>query len=208
MTPALAKTTSHEFLRHHLIEINENLPLIEAVDELRLQDSRSIAIRSIVLSHVIGIGFGADVKRLRASLTDFGLFEYASTKERELFSKTEHTQQEKVNATWLVECVQSFAWCLDLVDLDPFRHCDDNLASYFPPPFGDPSSFISHAKLRPVDEIYQQVDLHYRLHWAARNVRLTGRPCKIAEGFISERRKALDWTIGLALDWDEVALNT
>lgn len=208
MTPVLAKAASHEFLRLHSIEINENLPLIETINELRPQDGRSVAIRSIVLSHVIGLGFGADAKRLQASLRDFGLFEYASPKERELLSKAEHTQQEKVNATWLVECVQSLAWCLGLVDLDPFRHCDDNLASHFPPPFGDPSSFISHAKLRPLDEIYQQVDLHYRLHWAARNARLTGRLCKIAEGFISERRKALDWTIGVELDWDEVPLDT
>lgn len=208
MTPVLAKATSHEFLRLHLIEINENLPLIETVDELRPQDGRSVAIRSIVLSHVIGLGFGADAKRLQASLRNFGLLEYASPKERELLCKVDHTQQDKVNATWLVECVQSLAWCLGLVDLDPFKHCDDNLASHFPPPFADPSNFISQANLRPIDEIYQQVDLHYRLHWAARNARLTGRSCKIAEGYISERRKALDWTIGVESDWDEVPLDT
>ena len=121
MTPVLAKAASHEFLRLHSIEINENLPLIERIDELRPQDDRSVAIRSIVLSHVIGLGFGADAKRLQVSLRDFGLYEYASPKERELLSKAEHTQQEKVNATWLVECVQSLAWCLSLVDLDPFQ---------------------------------------------------------------------------------------
>ena len=127
---------------------------------------------------------------------------------RELLSKAEYTQQEKVNAVWLVECVQGLAWCLSLVELDPFKHCDDNLASHFPQPFGNPSKFISQAKLRPLGEIFQQVDLHYRLHWAARNARLRGRSCKIAEGFISERRKALDWAIGVELDWDRVPLNT
>ena len=81
MTPVLAKATSHEFLRHHLIEINESLPLIEAIDELHPQDGRSVAIRIIVLNHVIGLGFGADPKRLQASLSSFGLRDHASLKD-------------------------------------------------------------------------------------------------------------------------------
>lgn len=208
MSPVIAKTTSHEFLRRHLIEINETLPVIEAVDEWRPCDVRSVAIRSIVLCYVIVIGFGADPKRLKASLEEFGLFGYASPKEQDLLSRAEHTKQEKVNMTWQTECVQSLAWCLGLVSLDPFRHCDNDLASHFPKPFDDPTSFISEATLRPFDEIYQQVDLHYRLHWAARNARLIGRPSKITEGLISERRKALEWTAGVELNWDEVPLDT
>jgi len=208
MTSALAKTTSHEFLRRHSAEINEALPLIEGIDELHPQDACSVATRIIVLNHVIGIGFGGDASRLTACLKELGLFEHASAKEQELLSRSEHSQQEKVDATWLTECVQSLAWCLGLVDLDPFRRCDDDLASHFPPPFSDPGRFISEATLRPLDEIYQQVDLHYRLHWAARNARFVGRRSAVDEGLISERRKALDWVIGVEADWDEVPLDT
>jgi hypothetical protein len=157
---------------------------------------------------VIGIGFGADASRLKVSLGEFGLFEHASVKEQDLLSKSQHTQQEKVNVTWLTECVQSLAWCLRLVELDPFQRCDDDLASHFPRPFSDPRGFISEATLRPIEEIYQQVDLHYRLHWAARNARLRGHRSIADEGLISERRKALDWVIGVEADWDEVPLDT
>lgn len=208
MTPALAKSISHEFLRRHCIEVNETLPLLEPVEVLQPQGARSVAIRCIVLSHVIGIGFGADIGRLKASLEEFALFEYASAREQGLLSRSEHSQQEKVNATWLIECVQSLAWCLGLVELDPFRRCDDNLASHFPRPFADPRRFISEATLRPLNEIYQQVDLHYRLHWAARNARLMKRPSTVEEGMISERRKALEWVIGPEQDWDEIPLDT
>jgi hypothetical protein len=208
MSPVIAKTASHEFLRLHMIEINETLPFIEAADELHSQDVRSVAIRSVVLCYVIGIGFGAEAKRLKASLEEFGLFNHASPKEQDLLGRETHTAQEKINATWLIECVQSFAWCLGLVDLDPFRPCDNDLASHFPKPFKDPASFISEATFRPFNEIYQQADLHYRLHWAARNARLTGRPSKITESLISERRRALDWAIGVEFDWDEVGLYT
>jgi hypothetical protein len=208
MTPALAKAASHEFLRRHAIEVNETLPLIEAVEELTPQDAGSVATRSVVLSYVLGIGFGADARRLKASLEQFGLYEHASTREHDLLSKSQHTQQDRVNATWLTECVQSLAWCMGLVDLDPFRKYDDDLATHFPPPFTDPRGFIADAVLRPTEEIYQQADLHYRLHWAARNARLVRTRSTVDEGLISERRKALDWVIGVEADWDEIPLDT
>jgi hypothetical protein len=208
MTPALAKTASHEFLRRHRVEVNEMLPLLQSIEELRPQDARSVATRIVVLNHVIGIGFGANAGRLRASLEEFGLFKHASAGEHDLLSRSEHTQQQKLNAIWLVECVQSLAWCLGLVELDPFQRCDDDLASHFPRPFTDPREFISQASLRPLDEIYQQADLHYRLHWAARNARLMGQQSRLEEGLISERRKALDWVIGAEADWDENPLDT
>ena len=71
-----------------------------------------------------------------------------------------------------------------------------------------PAAFIASAALRPFEEIYRQADLHYRLHWAARNARLTGAEFPVTEGFIRERRKALDWVIGVEPDWDEIPSDT
>ncbi len=209
MTPSEAKAASQEFLEQHSVEINGSLPLIESLDDLRPQDASAVAIRSIVLCYVIGIGFGADPSRLKSALEEFGLFEQASEKERELLSRSRYSQQEKINATWQTECVQSLAWCLGLIEeLNPFRRCNDDLADNFPPPFSDPAGFIAEAALRPIEEIYQQVDLHYRLHWAARNARLLGRSGGVEEELISERRKALDWVIGVGSNWDEIPLDT
>jgi hypothetical protein len=104
--------------------------------------------------------------------------------------------------------MQSFAWCLGLAALDCFKHCDDDLASRFPDPFADPSGFIEAATLRPFDEIYRMADLHYRLHWATRQSRLMAGDFPISEGFVRERRKALDWVIGVEPDWDEVPSDT
>ena len=39
----------------------------------------------MILSYVIGIGFGANTERLKKSLEEFGLFKYASAKEQTLF---------------------------------------------------------------------------------------------------------------------------
>ncbi len=208
MTPEVAMSKSHKFLRDHDVPINEHLPQIEPISELKPQNAQAVARRCVVLSYVIGIAYGADVSKLNQYLTDIGLIVYASSKERDLLAQANHTEQERTNVGWLAECVQSLAWCLGLVELDPFRGCDDNLASHFPRPFVDPSEFIATAKLRPFDEIYQQADLHYRLHWAARNSRLTGAPCSVSEELIMERRKPLDWVIGVEEDWDEVPGDT
>lgn len=208
MSPEIAKSASHQFLRAHGIPINEHLPLLEDPDDLKPQNAEAVARRCVVLSYVIGIAYGADVLKLNQYLKDTGLISYASSKETELLGRAKHTEQEMTNARWLTECIQSLAWCLGSVELDPLRGCDDNLASHFPRPFVDPSGFIEGAELRTFDEIYQQADLHYRLHWAARNSRLTGEHCVVSEELIMERRKPLDWVIGVEEDWDEVPSDT
>ena len=208
MDPEKLKLKSHIFLKEHSIPINESLPLIEAIEELNPQNAKSVAQRIVILNHVIGIGFNADPKKLKKALIEFDLFKYASVKEKELLSKEKHSDQEKIDATWQIECIQSLSWCLGLVDLNPLKECDDDLASHFPKPYCDPKDFIESANLREWDVIFEQADLHYRIHWATRDVRLTGKESPIQEGLISERRKALDWVIGVEQDWDEIPLDT
>jgi hypothetical protein len=130
---------------------------------------------------------------------------YTSAHERDLISRDEHTEQEKIDAQWLEECMQSFAWCLGLAPLEPLKYCNEDLSSKFPAPFADPTDFIRSATLRPFDDIYRQADLHYRLHWAARH---SDSDFPVSEGLLRERRRALDWVIGVEADWDEVPSDT
>lgn len=208
MTPEEAKTKNDGWLRAHCVPVNDALPLIESPSELSPQGARAVGERAIVLCYVIGIGFDAPRARLKAAIEEYGLYAATSEIEKRLLAASNVTQQEKVDATWLTECVQALGWCLDLVRLDPFRRCDDDLASHFPAPFSDPTDFIANATLRPFDELYQQADLHYRLLWAARDCRLKGLDCPVEEGVIQERRKALDWVIGVGADWDEIPMDT
>jgi hypothetical protein len=190
------------------IPVLDHLPILEAEANLSPQSAAAVARRCVVMNHVVGIGFGGDPETLKDEVVKWGLMEHASAHEKDLFSRTSHTEQERINATWLVECLQSLAWCLGLSGLNVLSRCDDDLASRFPAPFSDPSAFISSARLRPFEEIYAQADLHYRLHWAARNARLSGADFPVSDGFVTERRKALDWVIGVEADWDEVPSDT
>ena len=208
MTPDAAKAKSESFLREHGIAINSTLPTIETLDELTPQSARSVATRAIVLSYMIRLGFGQSGNRMKQSLVEYGLLDAITPIELDLLDADSITEQDKINCTWLTECVQSLGYCLGLTELDAFRPCDNNLASRFPAALTDPTPFIESATLRSFDDIYSQADLHYRMHWATRNARLTGSECPIQEGLISERRKALDWVIGVAEDWDEISMDT
>lgn len=202
-----AKSKSEAFLKARGIRVNESLPFIEAPEELRPVSAQEVARRSLVLGYMIGIGYRQTGSRLKAQVEKWGLYQSTSETERALLEKKEYSEQEIVDATWLTECVQSLAWGLGMAELDHFRRCDDDLGPKFPI-MSDPSGFIAAARMRKFEEIYFQSDLLYRLHWASRDDRMHGRAVMLDEGLIRERRKAMDWMLGVEPDWDEVPSDT
>lgn len=206
--PEKIKISSMKSLRSLGVEVADYLPTLEAESELSPKNSTDVARRCAVLNQIIGIGFGADLGGLRDSMIRYNIMDYTSDHERDMLTRASVTSQEKIDAEWVVECTQSFAWCLGLADLNPLNHCDDDLASCYPSPHEDPSSFIASAKLKSFSEIYGQADLHYRLHWAARNARLNQDDFPVSESIIRERRRALDWVIGVEDNWDEIPSDT
>lgn len=186
----------------------DHLPTLDSVSGLAPQSAQAVARRCSVLTHVIMIGYNVKTSVSAEAVRKFGLMSFASAHERDLLARKNLAKQDKIDATWLTECMQSFAWCLRLADLNHFNHCDDDLARVFPEPSTDPSTFINSAVLRTFDEIYRQADIHYRLHWAARHPKGTGAEFRISESMIRERRRALDWVIGVESDWDEVPSET
>ena len=206
--PEIIKAKNIARLREWSYPVIEHLPVLAQLEELAPQSAQNVARRCIIIIHVMGIGFGGSATELYEAVSRCGLLPFASTEEIRLLTSETHTEQERINATWLTECMQSFAWSLGLAELDCFKPCDDDLASRFPEPYTDPSNFIEAATLRSFDEIYAMADLHYRLHWAARQTRLMAGSFPLSEGFVRERRKALDWVIGVESDWDEVPSDT
>jgi Domain of unknown function (DUF4272) len=177
------------------------------MDEVTPRSAQDVAGRLSALAYVIGLGFGAKGSDLSEQLQKYDLLPFVSEREKALLSEEVIDDQDKVDMSWQTECAQSLAWCIGLVELDHFQHCDDDLAQKIPFKT-DPSDFIRSAKLRPIAEIQEQADLLYRMHWYARNCRLAGRDCDLSESLISERRKAIDWIYGVEEDWDEVPMDT
>jgi len=201
------KTRTTEFLSSVGIEVPEHLPQIEGLDEVKSRTAQEIASRLSALAYVIGLGFDAKSKDLMEQLQKYDLMPFVSEYEKGLLSQEILGEQDKINMSWLTECAQALAWCIGLVELDHFQHCDDDLAEKIPFKT-DPADFIQTAKLRSIAEIQEQSDLLYRMHWYAKNCGLTGQDCELSEGIVSERRRAIDWAYGVEEDWDEVPMDT
>ncbi|GAA4501531.1 DUF4272 domain-containing protein [Pseudaeromonas paramecii] len=201
------KTNTTNYLASVGIEVPSQLPVIEGLDEVVPKSATDVAGRLCALAYVIGLGFGAKGSDLCALLQKFDLMQFVSEHEKKLLGAVVLGDQDKEDMFWQKECAQALAWCIGLVELDHFKHCDDDLAHKIPFKI-DPNNFIRSAILRPIYEIQEQSDLLYRMHWYTKNCRLIGQHCDLSESIISKRRKAIDWAYGVEENWDEVPMDT
>lgn len=201
--PTLVAAKNNEHLATLGYKIPAHLPTIELLEELQPQSDLSVAQRSVVLVQFVMLGYDCPVEKVRAALDELSIYEFASGNERALLT-SEVKEQDKINCTWLTECLQALSWCFEDSKLDFDYHCDDDLNTKFPEPFTSPIIFLEESTLRPFDEIYTMADLHYRYHWLSRQ----GEKLSLSESAIKERRRALDWVIGTERNWDEVPLDT
>jgi hypothetical protein len=117
-------------------------------------------------------------------------------------------QQDIVNHAWRYEALAVLHWALGVADDLPFpsRICDVPQVARTALDNNRPE-FIQTAALRPVAEVLEALDLHFRLHWAARQAGLDRRqpPAGLDAGVIQERHHALNWLSRFEdNDWDDV----
>ena len=101
-----------------------------------------------------------------------------------------------INAVWKYEAVWALLWALGIVEelSLPSEICDCDLVMGTMRRFKGLDDFMEHTTLRPLEEILQALDLHYRYHWAAVNARVNGSdPAGIDEEVVMERRAGLEW---------------
>jgi hypothetical protein len=126
------KNKNTELLSSFNIEIPNHLPLIESIDEVNPRTAKEVASRLCAISYVLGLGFGAERTLLKIYLEGYKLMDFVSDYEKRLLEEENISEQDVINMTWLTEAVQSLAWCLGIVGLDNFKHCDDNLVEKYP----------------------------------------------------------------------------
>ena len=155
------KARTEEHLQRLGVEINPNLPTIESLAEVRPKSPRDVAGRSCAIAYVIGLAFGASGKQLKRHISGYSLGKWVSRREHGFLDLPSVPKEVSNECSWLAESAQALAWSLGLVGLDPQSPCDDDLAAKIPFK-SDPKPFIDSAVLRPIEEIQEQVDFHYR----------------------------------------------
>lgn len=192
-------------------QVNEHLPRLEAMPA---RSGEAIAGRALVLNALANLAREAPVSAIREWIVANGLTQSLSPFEAGLLKKpTEDlTQQELINASWYDEAIYALLWAGGIVeDLPLDAGYPASMLAHVPNVAEDESGRELLRRVRPRSEaeLVATLDLYYCAHWFARDGGLNGYDVGVFEiSRIMERRKALEWTLDPAADWDDVELST
>lgn len=184
--------------------------------ELRTpRGSTEAARRALVLNAMLQIHLGAPVAVIAQWIHNNDLNDMLSRRERQILTDGDDalTEQDSLDLSWSIEALWAMAWAGGLVDELPIATpVGDSLASLMPnlQRNEDGARLLGSYQLRPHVELYRKLDLYYRAHWYAVELRLGG---KNDDAFfvsrILERRKALGWLNDDSIDdWSNIELGT
>lgn len=211
------KLRSERRLSAEGVPINRHLSRVENEDEVKLRSAADVARRCLVLYPLAGVGAGAcDAGSVTGLLRTRGLWDQATPAEKAFLENATPGEQQKIDAGWRICALWALLWSLGHVeDLGLFRQGDFDLArihEVMGPASESPKDFVNAARLRPTDELCDQLDLIYRTRWA-----LVDRtapegeepPAGLSPDIAAEVHHAMNWLCGYAgAEWDDVTCDT
>ncbi|GAO43339.1 DUF4272 domain-containing protein [Flavihumibacter petaseus] len=207
------KDFSNRFLKQKGVPTLDHLPLVEDFTEAKFRDRNEVAKKAVVLYGLIYVGHGE--KRSEEIITYFkkyNLWNTVSPDERQYLEKENKTGEDNNLITWRIENLNVLLWALDNFDTlsFPTTMCDFGNYRNLPNLDTDPTEWIAKSKLRDTEDILNETDLIYRIHWATTEARLKGRkmPAVLSEDIVMERHFALNWLTMYADDWDDITTDT
>ncbi|MBK9580179.1 MAG: DUF4272 domain-containing protein [Fibrobacterota bacterium] len=206
------KARTDALLREEGIRVPQSLPPVLDLSELDPQSPSDCARRvlGLFMAAVRAESLAAEeplsLQDLRERLP--GAFDCLTPAERAFLLQDQPSVQEITNFTWRYECIALLLWSLGMLDplVAPNQICDvpaiaKTILS------ADQTAFVRDAKFRPVSEILDQLDIHYRLQWLSHQSRVDGKdlPNGLLAGVITERLYALNWlTRTQDVPWDDI----
>ncbi|WP_166244951.1 DUF4272 domain-containing protein [Paenibacillus turpanensis] len=215
------KRNTEAFLQEKGIPVNAALPQLPAVENIRLRSQEEAARRAV--ASLIVIQYACDVAQdedIEASkdfvlglLDKYGVEDALTEQEREFLAAEEPDRHEAVQIAWQYEAQWVLLWALGLVEtLDfPSETCDSLYAIKTVSECESFTEFYEQTTMRSAEEILEQADLVYRMHWACVNDRIHGRAAaaEMQESIVVERRRGLFWLIGHRDEaWDAIGMDT
>ncbi len=207
------KEFSNKFLKQKGVPILEHLPLVEDFTEAKFRDKNEVAKKAVVLYGLIHVAHREKTsKEMTEYFKKYNLWNTVSPVERDYLEKQNKTDQDNNPVTWRVENLNVLLWALGNFDTlsFPTTMCDFSNYKNLPNLEIDPTKWISNSKLRDTEDILNETDLIYRIHWATRQAGLKGKPmpANISEDIVMERHFALNWLTMYAEDWDDITTDT
>ncbi len=181
----------------------------------KLRSAEEVARRTLVLHCVLSAAHGVSKGDLKHWLNEQNLWPALSPAEKSFLQSEFHDQKTIANITWQVEAQVPLFWPLKKIDRmnDMTALCDMGpVIAAIPALFSSTHDYISSACLRGENEIHEEYERVYKLHWEVRNAqRRDGLPTYqgINPGVIQERHYGFNWLIGYCnQEWDEISTDT
>lgn len=187
------------------------LPVTENADELEPRTSQEVADRAVAVAIAAVKGESNDHAFTQELVTQFGAHGLFSPTEQAFIDNPSPAQQELIDHAWHYEALHVLLWALGHLERlkPPNEICDVPKEVALVRDLGR-SGLAEKAKARSAEELFEQADLYYHLHWSAIELRLRGGSSEaLDEGVIRERHRALNWLIRyMNQSWDDVQTDT
>lgn len=207
------KERNEAWLEDMNVPINYNLPAIASENMAGGREMHEAEYRALALTLVALKGEGLEQELLEQIHKDFALQGELSPKEEAFFRDPTPSDQDKVNFVWRYESLNVILWYLGYVEelTYPGGICDVQYLVGVVRKAGGLPGLDENARLRSKEELLEQADRIYRLHWAVVDARLRGQdaPSDLEPGVVYERHYALNWLIEhYEAAWDDVSTDT
>lgn len=213
LSAAERRLRTNQFLKTIQVPTLDSLPVVEDHNNARLQNAKDVARRCVIMYVTIFVVHGEMSNDEATSyLRGSGLWSYVSPRERRFFATQQLPDEIRTEFSWSIEALNVLLWSLGKIQtLDlPRKMCDFATVRDLPDLNTDPNIWIERAAMRNSEDILNELDLTYRVHWAIRDGNLNGY--QVGGGFhpgiVYERHRALNWLSRYHDEWDEVTTDT
>lgn len=195
------------------VPFTEHLPTIPDSTQVQLRDKTTLAKRVIALAAVAKVGDTGDTEPSVQLLKKFGfLTNDVSPAEYDFLSAKNLEEEVRNKFTWRYESLNVLLWSGGYIDTLQFPSDMVDVSSITEPFKAENfEQFLTHSTLRPTNEILDELDLNYRLHWACRDAlhKKIDFPTGVHPAVVFERHYALNWLINLCdEEWDHISTHT
>jgi hypothetical protein len=204
--------STREWAASHGVCVDDVVPPVDDWNEPCRRTSEEVAVRTIILHCVAGVGYGVDPCPVIDWLKDENLWDHVSADEQAFLRAESPSAKVLSDARWRQEAEWALLWTIRKVESLglPTQTCDtQRLVDEIMPGLGDSiSSFVSSAELRPPSELLTEDDRIYNLHGFARQAhRQDSLPDDLVYDILFQRHYAFEWLSGDD-DWDDVRTDT
>jgi Domain of unknown function (DUF4272) len=207
------KDLSNVYLKQKGVPVLEHLPFVEDYKEARFRDQKEVARKAVVLYGLIFVANKAKTsEEIISYFKKYDLWKSVSPDERQYLENKIKTDNDNNPFTWRLENLNVLLWALEHFEKlsFPTTICDFSNYQNLPNLDADPTVWIAKSKLRNTEDILNETDLIYRIHWATEDARINNKkiPGGLNPDVIMERHFALNWLTMYADDWDDITTDT